>query len=438
MGLTFTDRSRYVSGISDCMMARFLGYHFMDTGLISSGFSIPLATGSAIHLALEIILKKAQVGPSQVNDLFVRIAVDQAIESFTNDLDSSFIGDFGDPAALEYIVKEQGALITGLAWSWYLHYYPDIIKNYDIVSVEEEYETVLKCTCGIGKLGKVEDHAAKDCNGVVLMTRPDVILRNKVTGTLVYLEFKSGASVIYDSYDKRFFDNVQFALGTAAASDALDEPIEQLMVHALHKGRRKKDPEEFGLRQDSPFCYAFVRPENPPVQKMDISPKYYKVVNGRNWGCTPNRGYTKRAIWEIEFDDKPEDMSNAEYYTRFIIDDETRLENLKTIHPEVNMFLVDRLKEEIANEEFRWQDRLELIKETVEANEGDWYSQEVKDLLLILLPRSWNCKKYGDDYPCSYIPYCHEKEQGKDLLDNGFIPRTPNHPIEEMNGLFEV
>ena len=102
-----------------------------------------------------------------------------------------------------------------------------MLQNYDIIAVEKEFEYVIDCDCGIAGLGEVSIHIERKCNGVVLMTRPDLILRHKMSGMLVYVELKTGADVKNYNYTMQFEDNVQFALGAVAASKHYGEDIEE-------------------------------------------------------------------------------------------------------------------------------------------------------------------------------------------------------------------
>ena len=252
MALLYVDRSRYVAGLAHCMMKRFLGYHAYGTGIQHVGTTVPLATGTYVHLPIEdisnFVMDVQQNSPEMVpldimslmdEKLIVRSAIEKANNLYIEEVDQTGLKDLTEfPEDVDNQVVEQTSLVGGLVWVWVKKCLPWILESYDIIAVEQEFEYVISCTCGLGDVGDVADHDARGCDGVVLMTRPDLILRHRMTGILVYVELKTGADVKNYNYAMQYEDNVQFALGAAAAGKVLGEPIEELYVHALHKGRR--------------------------------------------------------------------------------------------------------------------------------------------------------------------------------------------------------
>jgi len=440
MALTFVDRSRYNKGLGYCMMARYLGYHHEYTGLTAAKFSVPLSTGGQTHAVLEHILYYLRDNNLEITDDIIRDHIQTAKEAYQDEINDSTWASF-DSDVLTYIAKEQSTLLEGLIWCWTESLIPWIKKSYTIEAVEAEYELILNCTCGLGVIGSAKDHNDRDCDGVCLMTRPDLVLRNTTTKNLAYIEFKTGAYVNSDNYPSGFYDNVQFVLGARAVEKATGEAVTELFVHGLHKGGRRWNAEGTNKIQQSPLCYAYIKPSNPPLTIGDISPNYYKLIRNtdgtvKKWGCSPKRGYAKQPVWEFDFTDVPEEMSSIEHYVKNIMTKEQRQENVRLIGPIDNsVFLSDKLIVQMLHEEARWRSRVELIAEIAEATHS-WNSPETQEIIEELIPRSWECKKFGEEYMCEYKPVCFE-ELGEDMLaSDKYRRRDTNHPIEKEIGVF--
>lgn len=443
MALTFVDRSRYNTGNAECMYARYIGYYHEYTGITASKFSVPLTTGGQVHAALEHILYYLKDHNIEIPDTEVRKIISIAQEAYIDEIDESTWSSFDSSVdILSYIASEQTTLLEGLVWCWVEYLIPWIKKDYTIIAVEQEFSRILNCTCGLGPVGSAEDHEDKDCNGICLMTRPDLVLCNSITGNYVYVEFKTGAYVNSDDYPLKFYDNVQFVLGASAVEKAYDKDVTELYVHGLHKGvRRWKDKEKTLKIQHSSICYAYIKKPNPPIEKGDISPTYFKLVDQgdgttKKWGCTLKRGYEKLPVWEYNFPDVPDAMTPIEHYVRNIMSPEQRQENIRVIGPIDNSnFLSEKLVNQMIHEETRWRARVELIAETAEES-SSWDSPETQTMIEELITRSWACKRYGEEFMCTYKPVCFEELSSPPLKDEKYERRDPNHPIEKEIGSF--
>ena len=463
MAMHYVDRSRYKDGLEHCMMKRFLGYHAYNTGIRMQGTTVPLATGSYVHLPIEHIAKYCQKVQQDTPEMVaidilalleenkvVRTAIDDAINLYVAGVDGTGLKDLTEfPEDIDHQVIEQCSLVGGLVWVWVKKCLPWVLESYDIVAVEQEYEYVIGCTCGLSDLGEVDDHEARNCNGIVLMTRPDLILRHKMSGILVYVELKTGADVKNYNYSMQYEDNVQFALGAVAAGKVLGEPIEELYVHALHKGRRSAEYDQSTReysgpkRQNSPFCYSFYKEAKPPLVPDELVPGYWNpdLLTGGRWGATEKKGWKKLPTWEIQFPDKPDGMPYYEHVVNMLeaLDGRDELANhLKFIGPVTNpAYLMDKLLVEMEAEEHRWEERIDYLNAELEAAGGDIANPEYQNALAQVIPRSWDCYKYQGW--CEYQHVCYQKEGWENPLQlDKFVKRSPNHPIESNTGVFEV
>jgi hypothetical protein len=443
------------------MMKRFLEYHIYGTGIQYKGTTIPLATGTYVHLPVEHIAKFCQEvqqnSPEMVpidilalldEKKIVRKSIENAITKYVEEVDNTSLRDLTEyPEDVDNQVTEQCSLVGGLVWVWVKKCLPWVLENYDIIAVEREFEYVIDCTCGLSDIGEVDDHEARGCSGVVLMTRPDLILRHRMTGQLIYVELKTGADVKNYNYAMQYEDNVQFALGAVAASKVLGEDISELYVHALHKGRRDREYNQEtraydGLkRQNSPFCYAFYKEAQPPMVPDDLRPQYWNkdLLTGGKWGATEKKGYKKLPTWEIPFIDRPSDVPHYEHVVNKLeaLDGDELANHLKFIGPISNpAFLIDKLLVEMAAEERRWAERLEYLDTVLTNVGGNMADEEYQTALAQVIPRSWDCYKYAGW--CEYQHVSYQKEGWEDPIQiDKFVQRSPNHPIEANNGKWE-
>ena len=460
--MLYVDRTRYTTGLSHCMMNRYLGHHLYGTGITYTGSSIPLVTGSHTHTAIEeIVLFCKEVQESSpnivstsileaiVNENIVRNAIEASISTYTLEVDETEIRKYTEvPEDIDTQVTEQCSLVGGLVWTWVKKGLPWVLENYTIIAVEQEYEYVIGCNCGLSGIGEVAIHEERGCSGVVLMTRPDLILRDNKTRNLVYVELKTGSDVKNRNYSMQFEDNVQFALGALAASRILGEEIRELYVHALHKGKRDSEynvaTKEYSgpKKQNSPFCYTYYKEGNPPLVLEELLPSYWNKDPGstKRWGATEKRGYNKLPVWDIKFQDKPEEMPYYEYVVNRYqtLDSGDGLDdNIRFIGPIDNpAFLTDRLVVELEYEERRWADRIEYLDESLAAVNGEIGNPEFQEALGMVIPRSWDCYKYAGW--CDKISICYQRAGWEDPLSlDKYIQRTPNHPIELNSTAFK-
>jgi len=454
LALLYVDRTRYVTGLGHCLMNRYLGHHLYGTGITYVGSSIPLVTGSHTHDAIEHIAKFCQQVQQSAPetpwiDIYnevtkkhvVRNSIEATIDKYNLQVDETDVKNLTEfPEDIEEQVMEQCSLVGGLVWVWVKKALPWVLEHYEIVAVEREFEYVIDCDCGLAGLGSVADHEFRGCNGIVLMTRPDLILRHKMSGHLIYVELKTGGDVKNRNYSQQFEDNIQFALGAAAAQKVLGEEIKELYVHALHKGQRDREynvttREYDGPRkQNSPFCYGFFKEGQPPLVPDELLPSYWNhdPVTGKRWGATENRGYKKVETWKIEWQDKPHEVPYYEHIVNMYeaLDGDELSNHIKFIGPIGNQtFLTERLLVEMAYEERRWKERTDYLDALYEELGGDVTHPDYQEALSAVIPRSWECYKYGGW--CDKIHICFQRPGWEDPLSTSkYSRRTPNHPIE--------
>lgn len=384
------DRSRYACGFQ-CPRKRFLNYHAGESGL---GYQhkttkIPLARGIYIHEGLAIICKGLQDSgqANEVGDEFIRMAASFAVTEYRKELKRGY-QDYPEEH-LAFTINEQATLIEGLIWAWSRVMLPIIQAEFEVISVEQE------------ELFPIPN------SNIIIMSRPDIILRRKSDGKLGNHDFKTSSST-GDWWTSQWRDSVQMELGSMGAEQRLGEPIGHYYMHGLTTGKRhvfsaggRNSPEE---RQYSRLCYARTYPPNPPqTTKTTWDYKGFWV------DCNP--------IWEAEFTQKPADQTNVEFWVKEM--PKSELDGLFTLAGPYyrQQGMKKHLLNEIKSNEHRWVDNLWTLWETQE-NKGD------VDLLLdSLFPRSYRCWEYNSR--CEFYGPCREGGNWDE-----FEERKPHHEAE--------
>lgn len=398
------DRSRHTEGLQHCQMSRYLKYHSgpQGIGIVSKGFAIPLWTGSTTHLGLEYICK-AHIGLDKpLSKAEIRPLINQALEeSKAEALSKGFEDEPTEDQA--YILEEQLALAEGLLWGFTRACLEKLLQDYEIVKVEEEMPLDLEGT------------------NIRLMTRPDMIVRNRVTGQLGLLDWKSHAgSSIGDSTINEYRNSPQMASGVMAAEKNLGEPVEFYTMYFLLKGSR--DYFESRGRKSQTKCqyshliYAKFTPASPPLNDTLFENKGFWI--------------DKQPAWKQEFSQAEEGASPMETYI-YLLPMELLYEQFLEVGPyPKNEFMSRQFLKTLAGEEIRWQRNMAAISGWDSTPGGT--EQQREDFLSDLIPRSYQCHKYN--HKCSFYKICfREGDAWKDPVGSGYyVNREPHHEEESL------
>ncbi len=311
-------------------------------------------------------------------------------------------------------------MIGGLIWAWSTHILPKFLEEWEVLHVEQEMERIVKCDCGLSGVGDVADHISRDCNGLVIMTRPDIVAQKYSNSELAYHELKTGSKLDEGTYE----GDVQFAFGAAGIEGFTGEQLSNSYVHGLSKGYRKNGYNsmtgEYDLppEQKSSFCYAYVFGGVSSMVPQDISFKY-----------TRKKGYKKTPVWEIDFGNaKHEDIPALEHYISLMSDEELASHvHLFGPYPYPKQQIEDTL-EDIYHVEKHNNEVADYVNEEIDLyGFGD---DRVQQVLHENVPKSWACRRYGFQI-CAYYPICRKQEGWDDPCGKmRYEPREPNHPIE--------
>lgn len=437
MSLIFIDRSRYVRRLGHCQMASYYSHHYANVGIRQSGLNIPLATGTHTHDPATAILQQIIDGgediPTLPSSQEIEIMINASCDAYRQEVTDRGFCDLEDTTTVDHIMMEQCYLVGGLSWAWATEILPRFIEEFHPIAVEQEFELILGCTCGLSGVGEVQLHQDRACRGVVFMTRPDIIARSRATGSLSYHEIKTGGYVDRDSWGEEFKDDIQSSVGCAAAEHHFDQAIEGFYVHGLHKGSRKSRKVDGAWTkmkyQESPLCYAYVRSAAAPMIELDIKP-YFNWIDedGKSRKC--GKLYHKTPAWEIE------GVQSVTDYLHLLTPD-IFARNVKIAGPyDTNRRMIKQLLDEVLHEEQDWTQKVAMIRTAVDET-GSESHDEVLGIMTEMIPRSWDCKSfYGRD--CEFKMMCFQHEGWQDPLQTThFELREPNHPIERMSGLWE-
>jgi len=440
-------------------MARWIEFR---AGVYGMGFSrkaqsLPLTTGIYTHLAIAEVCQwmldarlKTGMQPERAPDEVIRWAVRLAVEEYERVIAASGLlqiteEDADAAAGLARTIKEQVCLIEGLVWAWSLYRLPVILQEYLIVAVEEEEEWVDDCSCGLGTgIGGFRDHAARQCGGVGVESRPDLLLERRIDHAWCYTELKT-ASVAWKSWQEQFERNLQLLVGVLGAERRHGVEITHCRIEGLVKGQWKRDypyEESQPKTQQSPLCYAYHERPNPPMSFGDWLPAYeyvdregikHRVPKGRD------SRYGKVGLWEVDddsFPGKPSWMSPSEWIVRYWA--ENYPHHLARSMAQVGPIPKKRDQLEMALRslicvEKLWQERLWAIYQFQVEQKKGWGDPDFHKFVETVVPRSFRCLPY-DGHPCPNIPICFQEQEGwRDPVGSGLYKyRTPHHSAERL------
>lgn len=439
LSLWLTDRTRYTTGLGHCQRDRYLGHHFGPTGygMVRTSDSLPLATGIYVHRALDPLYRYMQEQDAFPTTEVIRGAISEACAAYLKRIEQRGYAGLLKSERSEYIVTEQQALLTGLVWSAVRTILPWIHQTYKILQVEAESIYILDCTCGLGSANlDASAHADRGCQGIGQMLRQDVVAEKRTDETLAYFENKT-TGWVGENWAPQWETRPQLGIGTFGIQEKWGRPISELWIIGLYKGYRKKveDLDGTWYRQESPLCYGYCRPGNPPLATDDWLPGYEWIdQNGEQKRAS--RAHKKRGVWELAGSDWPTWVESK------IIDptytpNEVWAMNLPQSVVEKQVFLVgpmqpqqaqiQALRRQIPAEEQRWR---EILWQLYEA-QGEWSSAEFQSTLDQLVPQSFDCRRYGARHQCQFVDICFHQPGWEDPLSTGkFVPRRPNHQPE--------
>lgn len=442
----FTDRSRFETGTGRCGMQRYLRYHAGPTGYgyTTRSQSVPLSTGTASHDGLEGLSKILHTHDRLPTEEEVRALVKHAREKYEKTLTArGFRGGAYTGPVVDETIREQSALIHGLIWSIALKFLPWLHQHYKVLQVEQERLHFLQCTCGAGPLPQA-DHDARGCEGRALQIRTDILGQHRVGGHLAYFEGKT-TGWESDAWAEQWETKPQLGLGTLDLDRHYGQEVSEIYIVGMQKGARKKDDDKTigdddplkGMRrQQSALCYGYRRPANPPLAREDWVPGYTWTTDAGEVKYK-SKAHRRTGVWEIAKGDWPlwrayhtddPDLTPEEFWTRQL--PQSVLDKVIFVLGPLNRqdTQLRSLLRSLDTEEERWQAVLWKLYEIQQTFPWDHAAFQAE--LDRLIPRSWECRRFGKEHQCEFIPICFKHAGWQDPALMGYIPRRPHHAPE--------
>ena len=271
----------------------------------------------------------------------------------------SFDSCEGDQLKLEILARRRGWIISFGEVVW-----PYLMTHYTVEAVEKEL---------IFERGPLW-----------IQVKPDLVLRNKKTGKLIYIEFKSTAS-FSPKFMAHWDTAIQLHLGIAALEEETGEKVEYGQVIGFNKGTWRG-------RLVHPFVWGYQNPETGVI----------KVPYTYGWDHYPAWTYPSHDEWVRELAGR-EQMEAQFGWSAPVFKNEELINKV-----------IERRKvreEEIAGAKELAQEDLELRNRVFEM-------------------RTIHClPSFGGG--CAYYQCCHNAGVGKDPIGSGlYIERTPHHELD--------
>ena len=374
--LRWADRSRIVTDWT-CPRKRFWQYEFGGRGIVPAVTSLELWLGTTLHDGLARI---ADSSPARIADATPAVVDIDAIASAAQQqvytsLAQVPVGEIPDADTLTF-AAEQAALVEGLLRGFYRHVWPRLLREgWRIVAVEEESIYTISMT-------------------LKFMSRPDLILADP-DDNWYYVEYKSTSSKKSQWVDS-WTTAVQLHSSVKAVEETLKHEVAGVIVQGLYKGY-----ESYG-RQNSPFCYAYVAPGNPPFTTEKV--RYDYAAGFKRQPTWERPGGVARWVAEM-----PEELLSEQF-------------------PQVPPIFV---KEELVQAFFRQvEEREHVISEAVQAmgnpSEGDPRSAD--EIMDEVFPQRFDQCQPAWGRGCEYKRLCHGKVAHP--LEAGYTWRVPHHVPE--------
>ena len=239
-----------------CRMKRFWNFEFAGRGLTAPELPYELYLGQLVH--------------DGVAAMAHNVPIDEIVKAGITQLKAKLLEGLmpdGSPRELnsdaQLFADEQCALAEGMLRGFYRVCWPGICVEYpEVVMVERElvydYE--------------VDGHLLR------FLSKPDLVRRAK-DGSIWVLELKTTGSN-KEEWIKQWTTAVQVHAQLKAVERALGEEPAGCIVQGFYKGYLDR---RYG-RWESPFCYAYHSPGNPPFEK----PK---------WALEYKYGLKKHPLW---------------------------------------------------------------------------------------------------------------------------------------------
>jgi hypothetical protein len=467
--LWMTSRTPTIIGQTHCQMDRYLGYHYgaWGTGLRRKALSVPLATGGAVHVGVQLLAEWIQewqgkhhgMPPNLGSSLPLEVIAWAATEAAARYEHKARARGFLErgleavgtededvpapdklPAALETLILEQRTLIEAQVWVFATLILPGMLSQYRILDVEREEAMVLDCTCGLGDgVADWTVHHDRDCEGIVQQGRADLLLEGweqSVRGQITYDEVKTKATPNLP-WEKAWEHSGQLRINMETAGRRLGKKVTAAYIPVLFKGwrgRDKGDPPEAPKYQHSDLIYGWYDPGSPGFREAQWK-SAYRFTDDYGKGHTLPKTFRKEAVWDESIDLPPVGLQGArtgasrvERWVLGYLQPHQWPSQAKLLgpFPYAQGLMADTIASVLAEERL-WRDDVVAIREQLAT--GDDRSEV--EIATERISRSWQCTSFSGE-PCQFAPICNKEPGWQTPETMGvFERRTPHHTTEK-------
>jgi hypothetical protein len=428
-----TDRSRIIAA-QRCPRERYLAYHHLGTGLQRTRKSLPLQFGSAFHEGTEVLLSNADTlaltNSPNAEPIDHAVARAHAFlhEQFTN----HFVGFDGETpddvqAAMEYGVEEQMALAEGLLRAWWAYEGESFLEAFEVIEVEQE---------GRADLVRSDYDATRS---LTLMYRPDALVRERATGDLYVISWKTCATfgprnIAQARHDMQSMSEVFGLEETNSHCEGGGEDydsnvkVEGVLYKWIVKGSRRKDNWDGLYKQSSHLIYGWMKlpAGSAPGEDTEWSWSYDWEKEDGSGSSRLGKGWKKVPIWSHYPGGVKQwiaDLAAGQVFPR-------HMDPLAAIFPQAlpverRQDEVESWKRQVVVQELKIAENVRLMDGIdVNIHHNGENPHEHTAMLDELFPQyTHSCHSYSG---CSFIPVCWEgvKPEPGEL----YQIRTANHP----------
>src|SRR5271156_4831550 len=320
-----TDRTSILT-YQRCPREYWYSRHAGGKGLQKKSKGLALSFGSAFHEGSEELLSQNGIEKA-VERAYGFLAEQFAAKavSFDNETPDDI------QKAMEYGQEEQMALAEGLLRGWWLYEGEAFLENFEVIEVEQEGRAILRNGVTKGKFGEYyqdgklfqPDYDSDLSEPIVLMFRPDALVRDKQSGDLYVISWKTCATFQKRNIDQAKHDmqsisevfGVEQLMGLQSAAEAQEMAnklgtsvawgtngtrVEGVLYRWIVKGQRRKDDWTGLYTQGSHLIYGWRKLGSSADDAEwswsyewkgeDVNPKTGKLVThklGKGWKKVP-------------------------------------------------------------------------------------------------------------------------------------------------------
>lgn len=242
------DRSRVVTDWR-CPRARYWGYEYNGKGITKAITSLELHTGIVVHDCL------AAIATQHPN-----VDIDHIASTANMAMKKSLLEASDGEVGADEFANEQASLVEGMLRGFHKHAWPLLLDQYPIIKF-------------------IEQEVLYKHDGLIFMSKPDLILENS-EGDWIYVEYKTTSSKKAE-WINSWETAVQLHSACRAVGQTLGKEPTAVQIVGLYKGYRSYN------KQNSPFCYAYMKKGNPPFTQ-DVIEYEWKA------------GLKRYPVWELD------------------------------------------------------------------------------------------------------------------------------------------